>query len=266
MWIHYSQLFKNNMNSNIINTLKDFGLTEKQSEIFVYLYKYWAKPASTVANSIWWERTNIYKALKKMWSRWIISEITKRWVKHFFITDKNIFNNQIKEEVKDIENKKNKLDYLNQELKKLDKEIISNRPNISFYEWIDWMELIFDNIYKEIINKSYLSIKMFASNTLESSSKTKFNTFAWDFIQKLKKEKINIEAYLWNWIMLFENIIKTYDTDILENLPAWNSAINTFIFWDFVYIIIFKEIPFWIKIENPEFAQMMHFLLKKSNS
>jgi len=254
------------MNENLIKNLQTFGLTEKQAEIFIYLYKFWAKPASIVANAIWWERTNVYKSLKQMWKSQMVSEITKKWIKHFFITDKNIFENKINEEIKEIENKKNKLNHLNNELEKIEKEWFYSKPNVSFYEWFNWMKQIFENIYSEIINKKYISIKMFASNTLENTSVNKFKTFSWDFIQKLNNEKINIEAYLWNWISLFENISKTNNAEILKNLPAWNSSINTFVFGDFVYIIIFKETPFWIKIENPEFAQMMHFLLKKSNS
>ncbi len=253
------------MPTQLINILKDFWLNEKQSEIFIYLYKYWAKPASTVANAIGWERTNIYKALKKMWTSGILSEITKRGVKHFFITDKKIFSHQLEQEKREIEVKKEKLPYLQSELEKLEEEKVSDRPNISFYEGVDEIWQLFENIYSEIIANNYLAIKMFASNTLESKSSSKIHNFTPDFFEKLNQEKISIEAYLWNGIMLFENIIKTYDSDILKDLPAGNSAINTFIFWDFVYIIIFKEIPFGIKIRNPEFAQMMHFLLKKAN-
>jgi len=49
----------------------------------------------------------------------------------------------------------------------------------------------------------------------------------------------------------------------LWELPAQNSSIQMFIFWDFVYIVIFKEIPYWIKFESEEYANIMHFLLKK---
>ena len=48
-----------------------------------------------------------------------------------------------------------------------------------------------------------------------------------------------------------------------SDLPAQNSSIQMFIFWDFVYIVIFKDIPYWIKIESEEYANIMHFLFKK---
>ena len=96
--------------------MKEFWLTKKQSEIFVYLYKYGAKPASTVASAIGWERTNIYKALKKMCGSWVLSEITKRWVKHFFITDKKIFAHQLEQQKNELEKKQDSLSILETEL------------------------------------------------------------------------------------------------------------------------------------------------------
>lgn len=254
------------MSNTIISLLWDFWLTKKQSEIFVYLYKNGSKPASTVASWVWWERTNIYKSLQKMETYWLISEVTKSWVKYFFIRDKKIFENKLQQEKLELHKKENSLVYLQAELSKLDTESYGSKPNISFYEWVDSIEQIFKNIYNEIQQNNFLQIKMFASNTLESRSENNFNTFIWDFVKKLDKKNINIEAYLWNGIMLFESIVKTFDTKLLEKLPAWNSAINTFVFWKFVYIVIFKEIPFGIKIESEEFSQMMHFLLKKSHS
>lgn len=250
------------MNNNLIELLNNFWLSKKQWEIFLYLYKYWTKTASIVANAVWWERTNIYKSLQKMTKDWIISQISKRGVKHFYIHDKKVLSNKLKEEEKELLNKTNNLSILESELERLDKENFSTRPSIRFFEWEDWVDLFYKDLQGEIKKSNLLMIKMFASNTLENQTSNTFSRYSWKFLDNLKSNNINIEMYLWNGIMLLENMIKTYDTSILENLPAWNSSIQTFIFWDFVYIIIFKEIPFWIKIESPEFAQMMHFLLK----
>jgi hypothetical protein len=60
--------------------------------------------------------------------------------------------------------------------------------------------------------------------------------------------------------MLMENISKTYDIEIIEKLPASNSAINIFLVWNIIYIIIFKDSPFWIKIESEDLAYTFHFL------
>lgn len=253
------------MKDNINTLLTDFGLTETQADVFIFLYKYWAKSASTVAQAVGWERTNIYKILKRMLSKWIISEITKSGTKHFFIADKKVLWNKIEKEYEIAKKKKKKVDNLERELKKLEEESYWDRPKITFFEWLDWLDQIYSNMYNEIEDLNYMQIKMFASNTLDNKSNFKFSDYGEKFLNKLSKKKISIEAYLWNGVMLLENIVKTYNTDVIKNIPAQNSTINTFIFWDFVYVIIFKQTPFAIKIENEEFAWMMHFLLEKVN-
>lgn len=83
-----------------------------------------------------------------------------------------------------------------------------------------------------------------------------------NFLQNLKDNKINLEAYLWNGISLMENIWKVYEIDNIKNLPASNSSINIFIIWDIFYLIIYKDIPISLKICSEELAFSMHFILE----
>jgi hypothetical protein len=106
-------------------------------------------------------------------------------------------------------------------------------------------------------------IKFFASNTLENSWTNKFEKYYPNFIKKLEKKQILLDVFLGNWVSVLEEIIKSNNIEDLSSLPAWNSSIQLFIFWDFVYIVIFKDIPYWIKIESEEYANLMHFLMKK---
>jgi hypothetical protein len=72
-----------------------------------------------------------------------------------------------------------------------------------------------------------------------------------------------LDIFLWNGISVLEEIVKSNDMWDLWELPAQNSSIQLFIFWDFVYIVIFKDIAYGIKIESEEYANIMHFLMKK---
>ena len=63
--------------------------------------------------------------------------------------------------------------------------------------------------------------------------------------------------------MLMENISKTFDIDTISQTPASNSAVNIYLVWDVIYIIIFKDSPFWIKIESSDLAGTLHFLFDK---
>jgi len=249
----------------LINTLKSFWLTDKQGEIFLFLYQYGKNPASLVAKGVWMERTNTYKALKKLVYKWLISEISIRGIKYFFVSDRKIFTHKFEQEQKNLKEKEEKIPFLENELLKLENEKVGNIPLMRFFQGKEEIKYFFEDMYNTIREKEYVMIKMFASNTLENKSwnKDTFIEYSWDFIEKLKEEKINIELYLWNGVMTLENIIKMYDIQEVSLLPASNSAIQSYIFWNFVYVAIFKNIPFWFKIESQEFAQMLHFLLKK---
>ena len=75
-------------------------------------------------------------------------------------------------------------------------------------------------------------------------------------------ENITIDAYLWNGDLILEQIYRTNSIANLDNLPAWNSSLNMFVVWDCVYILIFKEIPFGIKFDSEDFANVIHFLFE----
>lgn len=251
------------MNDNIFNILKTFGLTKKESLIFTFLYQYGKKPASTIAKHIWDERTNTYKSLQQLVKKWFLSEIVKDWTKLFFVSDKRVFEHKLNAEIEEIEEKKNNLWLLQKEFDYLEASSYSGKPNIVFFEWIDWIKNIYDDIIFSVTEKWYKSIKFFASNTFENKSSNNFLQYSPTFLEKLKKKDILIDIFLWNWISILEEIIKSRDLNTIWDLPASNSSIQTFIFWDFVYIIIFKDIPYWIKIESEEYASIMHFLFKK---
>ena len=251
------------MNNNIIKILEDFGLTKKESKIFIFLYQYGKKPASTIARSIGDERTNTYKSLQRLVKKWFISEIVKDNTKLFFVADKKIFQHKLNAEIEEIENKKNNLDILEKEFEELEKQNFSGKPNLVFFEWVDWIKTFYEDIITQSSEKWYKIIKFFASNTLENKWANKFWEYSPNFIEKLEKKWISLDIFLWNWISVLEEIVKSQDMWWLSELPAQNSSIQIFIFWDFVYTVIFKDIPYWIKMESEEFASIMHFLLKK---
>lgn len=251
------------MKNKITDILEKFWLTKKETNIFIFLYKYGKKPASTIAKHIKDERTNTYKSLQWLVKKWYISEITKDWVKLFFIANKDVFRYKLNAEIEEIENKKKDLSILEKEFEELEKQSFAWKPNIVFFEWSDGIEKLYDDIIFSVSEKWYKLIKFFASNTLENKSSNNFLQYSPNFLEKLKKKNILLDIFLWNGISILEEIVKWNNLDSIWWLPASNSSIQTFISWDFVYIIIFKDIPYGIKIESEEYANIMHFLFKK---
>ncbi len=149
-------------------------------------------------------------------------------------------------------------------MKDLNNQIIKEKPSIILFEGIDGVK----NLYKDIISqvkKQWLkSIKFFSSNTLENRGVNMFKEYYPDFFDILKQLWVGVQTYLGNGIEILETITKAKSDDIdLWKLPAGNSTLQVFVVGDVIYIIIFKQIPYWIKIEFEELAQLFHFLFNK---
>ncbi len=250
-----------------IKLLEQFGFTKIQSEIFLFIYKYGAKPASTVARAIWIERTNTYKSLQVLVKRWFIAETNKNGIKQFFVANKNVFSSKLEEQKRELDEQCKKLPQLEAALSVLDEKRVSPLPQMRFFEWKSGIHNLFDDLYNTVNEKELLVIKMFWSNTFESQSNS-MNTlsdYATNFFDKLQKRWTHIDAYLGNGILILESIFKTNNFDNIKNLPADNASINLFIVGDTIYLIIFKQVPFWLKIKSGEFANILHFLLKQTD-
>jgi len=245
--------------------LQEIWLKEKHSEVFILLYKYWAKPASTIAQMIKQERTAIYKILQVLVLKWLISENIKNWVKHFFVANKSVLRDKILEEKRELEKQEKLLPEIEKELSLLDNSRISPIPKMRFFEAEEGILNLFKDILFETKEKKYSTIKCISANTFESMSANNKNLdeITWSFFVELKKENIKIEWYLWTWMMTLEQMIKSNNMIDIEKLSVWNNSLNFFIVWEIVYLIIFKQIPFWMKLESSEFADLMHFMLKR---
>ena len=127
------------------------------------------------------------------------------------------------------------------------------------------MSRLFDDMQGLIQDRNYVMIKCLASNTLESQSTSpqQLSDYAGDFFEHLEKQNVHVETYLGNGILTLEQMMKTHDSSILPQLPAGNAAVNMFVVGDTLYLIIFKQVPFGLKIQSESFADMMHFLLKQ---
>lgn len=252
---------------NFDTFFKQLWFSDKESEIFLWLYKLWSNPASTIARNVNMERTYVYKTLRKMTKEWIISETKTRWVTHFFISDISVLKRYINKKEEKLKKLWDNFWAVESELAQYDQKRYSYVPKISLFDGNKGIKNLYQDIYETTINNKYLIIKFFASNTFEtqvSVNKT-LKDYYQDIFERLKKNKVNIETYLWNWVLIMEQISKTTNTDNLSDLPAGNSAINIFVVWESVYIIIFKQTPFWIKIDSEDLANTMHFMMENLN-
>lgn len=210
------------------------------------------------------ERTTVYKTLLRLEKYNLVQITEKNKTKHFFIPSIKVIKNFIinqKEQLTDLEENYTQVE---SEFKKLDKKYKANIPKIRLFDNIDGVKNIFEDIYENTIENKFISIKFFASNVFQEQ--TGHNAITKDltqnFFKKLKKKSITLDSFLGNGILIMEHVSRNSNIDLtaLEHLPASNSAINMFIVGQSFYIIIFKDIPFGIKIDSEELVYSMHFL------
>lgn len=247
---------------DIYKYFEELWFNKNETNIFLTLYKLWIQPASVIANNIWIERTYVYKILVKFVWMWIVSETIKLWVKNFFIENLDVIKKHLKKQSDKLKKLEETYFDVEKELLKTNNQNILWMPKINIFNWILWLSNIYNNIIESIEKWKYISIKLFASNTFESKGiiNEEVKVITSTFFEELKIKKVSVEAFLWNWISLMETLTKINNINTLENLPAWNSAINIYLIWKTLYIIIFKDKPLWIKIENDELWDAMHFI------
>lgn len=211
------------------------------------------------------ERTNTYKLIQVLVRQGLVAETTKKGVKHFYVPNKEVLRQRIEQHKKEIETQEELLPMIEHELTKFDKQRISPIPKMRFFEGKSGMASLFDDMWSLIQKRNYVMIKCIASNTLESQSTSQhqLHDYAAEFFEHIEKHQVHVESYLGNGILTLEQIMKTHDMQVLPGLPAGNAAVNVFVVGDTLYLIIFKQVPFGLKIQSEAFADMMHFLLKQ---
>lgn len=244
------------------------GFTEKEAEIFLALYKLGTKPASSIASYLHMERTSVYKSLLKLTQEGVVLETKVRWVTHFFVPEIRLLKKYMLAKKEELQHLEDNFGLIEAELAQYDASKYSYIPKISLFDGEDGIKNLFNDIYDTTIKHQYLVIKFFATNTFEAqvSVGKKLKDYYENIFAKLQKQKVLVEAYLGNGVMIMEQISKTTNIQNLSELPAGNSTMNIFVVGEVVYLIIFKELPFGIKIDSRDFSSVMHFLFEKLQS
>ena len=250
---------------NFTHFFTKLWFTVKESEIFLTLYKLGTKPASTIAKHLNMERTNVYKTLLKMSQENIVSETVLQGVKHFFVPDVAILKRYMNTKVEELHTLEDNFAIIETELAQYNQNKISHIPKISIFDGIEGTKNIYKDIYETAIQNKYFAIKFFASNTFDAqiTVDATIKDYYQDIFTKLQKKRVRVDSYVGNGVMVMEQISKTSSIQNLNQLPAGNSSINIFVVGRYVYIIIYKDVPFGIKFESSDLANLMHFLFEK---
>lgn len=253
------------MNKKFAEIFTQLHYTKKEAQLFLEVYKHGSQPASTIAKRLNLERTWVYKTLRRMAADGLIQQTKQKWVSHFFVTSSTSLLQALEARQQQLKELHNDYDEVESRLTQFDSAKYPHLPKISLYDSTSWIKSLYQDIYNTVIANNYLVIKFFASNTFESQTtvNTTLKSYYQDIFQQLKKKKVTVDTYLGNGILIMEQITRTTNIENLSDLPAGNSAVNIFVVGKVIYLIIFKDIPFGIKIDSEDVANTMHFLFEK---
>lgn len=253
------------MEKEIAQIFTLLGYKRDAADVWISLYQLGMQPASTLAAKLKKERTGIYKLLRNMAKDGLVSQTKKRWTTQFWIKNPQVLFSHIERKQEELIKTQENNEAISQRLLQFDSQKYPHLPKISLFDGIDGITALYTDLVDTTLSNKYLVIKFFASNTFESQTSV-HNTlqdYAQDTFKKLQKNKVTVETFLGNGILIMEHISKTTNINNLSNLPAGNSSINIFVVGKTLYLIIFKDIPFGIKIDSEDVANTMHFLFEK---
>jgi hypothetical protein len=241
---------------------------DKESDIFITLRKLWSKPASTIASVCGYERVYTYKVLQKFVTEGIIAETISKGVKHFWIPSLDLLRQYVRRHEQKYTTLDEQFTSFQSALSTLNQHYQTSIPKIQIFEQQSGIKILFEDIIAEIERQWLISIKFFGTNTFETQmlSNQTLSTYSQDFLMTLQEKRLTMESYLADGSLTMEHITYLWDTLNIGLLPAGNDAINIFIIGKVFYLIIYKNQPIWLKIESPELAWAMHFLLEQITS
>lgn len=252
--------------NEITSYLTSLGLTPKEAKIFVTVYSLGSSPASTIARVAQTERVRTYKCLIKFADMGIIAHSIKSKVKHFWIPSLDLLRQYIHTQ----QNTRSELEWSFGQIQTLFQSYDQHRnttvPKIQIYDDKYSIRHIYQDMRQQITEHHIIQIKLFATNTFETqiASHDQISKDSSEFFDNIAKHNIEIESYIAEWSLVMERLLHDAPLDTITNLPAGNNAINIYIIAQTVYIIIYKNPPIWLKIESPELAWAMHFLMEQT--
>ncbi len=238
-------------NKLLVSHLTDFGLSEKESKVYLALLELEVATVSETAKTANINRSSTYVVLSSLKKKGLVSVSEDKKVQRYIATTPEMFLRQAEEISEKSENIKNKISDIIPELKALHKDT-KHKPIVKVYEGIRGIKEIYWDI---IYTKGAKDLRTFSDPT------TMFKMFP-DFTEQvLKRVKMGIKMYA--VCPLTKNVL-----ELSKNAPSSDEIIviprnkfrglnnNIAIYGNKIALASPKE-EFGIIIENKEIAEAM---------
>lgn len=210
---------------NLEHQLFILWFSENEVKIYLSLLKTSGNYVSNISTDTKIERVSLYYTLESLTKKWLVYFITKNKAK-FFIPEKperivNIFREKL-----------NVAENIIPWLKMIENSLL-NKPTFKYYEWIDWVKEIMDEIFTSKTIQSYANLTNFLKYNKELLNK---------YFEKIKKDNIKL-----NIILSYNEEALNYLNSINENLEnKINFAFINEIEFPFKYDVFITEKMVWI--------------------
>lgn len=135
---------------HLIETLTDYGLSNKEAKVYLWCLELGAAPASTVARRINEKRVTVYANLKSLCAKGIATEAKKQKVSYFSVIQPDILLHNFERKMSNF--KKNMPDLL------AVSSIFGNALKTQFFEWFEWIKhLYLDQLHSQTDLYSFIS-------------------------------------------------------------------------------------------------------------
>ena len=137
------------MDANLLITLQNYGLSEKESKVYLTILELWTSIASTIARRAELNRVTVYTLLEDLKREGIVNETTKEGIKYYSVISPDILSSQLEQKYESFKDKVPELLAL--------AEKFSNKPKTQFFEWLEGMK----KMYAELLTSKEDPIRSF---------------------------------------------------------------------------------------------------------
>lgn len=138
------------MDANLLITLQNYGLSEKEARVYLTVLELGTSIASTIARRAELNRVTTYTILEELRKSGIANETTKEGVKYYSVISPDILLKQLEQKYESFKDKV-------PELLALAEKFGKDKTKIQYFEWIIWVKQVFNDFTNSTVaNKSFL--------------------------------------------------------------------------------------------------------------
>jgi sugar-specific transcriptional regulator TrmB len=232
---------------NIELALKEFGLTEKESKVYLELLKLDSIKLQELARKIDMPRTSVFNTLNYLISKGLASKIEVQKIAHYSATDPSKF-----EDI--LEQKKKYIQSVMPELKSL-QNIITNKTSVEVFQGAQGAYSIYLDVFKKKEMKyffgNYENLKPLMKHLMPSARQLRIdkNIPAKVMCEPTEEDIFHTKAY--------KNLTEMRQSPALKAFPGY-----IFIYGDNVALFTNEKEMVGVIIRNAEVAKMMMLIFE----